>query len=196
MPTGTPTAQQILTQAQKVHLADETFTLTMQGTSSGTPFTMTGNGKATENPPRTSMSLSMKINGTTVALDEVLDGATNATYTRITSPAQLATKTWKKETDTSGAGSGSDMLVGSLYNKLTNAKLMGSEQVNGVATWHIQGTVTGSDTNGDEAIDIYVHQSDYLPAKMVVHTAGTDPVDATLIYTALNTGISIDLPSA
>lgn len=142
-----------------------------------------------------SMSLNMQINGMAVALDEVVDGATNATYTRITSPAQMASKTWKKDTSSSGGGSGSDMLVGSLYGKLSQVKLIGTEQVNGVATWHLQGTVNGSSSDGAETIDVYVHQSDYLPAELVVHSTGTDPVDATLIYTSLNSGVSIDLPT-
>jgi hypothetical protein len=193
-PSGTPTAGDILARAHKAHLTDETFTISMKGTSDGDAYTMTGTGKATENPPRTSMSLTMQIKGTTVTLDQVVDGTDNTTYSRITAPAQLAQKTWEKQAGTSDGGSGSDMLVGSIYDKVSNAKLIGSEQVNGVATWHIQGTLSVSD--GDETVDIFVNQSDYLPAKMVVDAKGTDPVNMTLIYTAVNSGISIEIPTA
>ncbi|HEX6544061.1 MAG TPA: DUF2092 domain-containing protein [Ktedonobacterales bacterium] len=195
-PTATPSAQSILTKAQNVHLADETFTLTMKGTSNGTALDMTGDGKATENPPVLSMTLNMDVSGTKITLEEVMDGTNNATYTRITAPAQLASNTWKKETDSSGSGSGSDMLVRSLYDKLSNTKLLGTEQVNGVATWHIQGTVTGASSGDNETIDIFVRQSDYMPAKMVVHTGGSDSLDATLTYTSFNTGVKIEIPNA
>lgn len=197
-PSGTPTAQQILTSAQKAHLADEVFTVTMKSTSDGKPLNMTGSGKATENPERVSMSLTMELNGMTVTVEEVLDGATKTSYTRVTAPAQIASETWKKDTDTSGssASSGLDLLVGSLYDKLSNTKLIGSEQVNGVDTWHIQGTSNDPTASDAEIVDIYIHQSDYLPAKMILHQAGTDPLDATLVYTSLNSGVSIDLPAA
>jgi hypothetical protein len=191
-PTATPTAQQILTKAQSAHLTDETFTLTVQGTSNGTTLSVTGSGKATENPARVAMSLSTEVSGTTVALDEVIDGATSTSYTKITAPASLATDTWTKTTSSSGPISGSDLQVLTQYSKISNPKLIGKEQVNGVDTYHIQGDVSG----GSGTIDVYIRQSDYLPAKMALHSTGDAAIDVAIIYTAVNTGISIDLPAA
>ncbi|HEX6544062.1 MAG TPA: LppX_LprAFG lipoprotein [Ktedonobacterales bacterium] len=194
-PTATPSAQQILTNAKNAHLTDETFTLTLQGAASGTQVKVDGTGKATENPARVSMSLSTEVNGTTISLDEIVDGASNTAYTRITAPPQLATKTWTKTSTSSSPISGSDLQANSQLAKLANVKLVGSEQVNGVATWHIQGTVDDSSLGGNATVDAYVRQSDYLPVKITVHSTGDTALDLTIVYTAINTGIKIDLPN-
>jgi predicted small lipoprotein YifL len=192
-PTATPSAQQILANAQKVKLTDETFTLTVQGTSNGTSLSVTGSGKATVNPPRVSMSLSTEVSGTTISLDEVIDGATSTSYTKITAPAAMATGKWTKATtDTSGPISSSDLDASSQYSKITNPKLIGSEQVNGVDTWHVQGETSGT---SNSTIDVFVRKSDYAPVKMSMHTTGDSLSDVTIIYTAINSGFTIDLPT-
>ena len=192
-PTATPTAQQILTSAKNAHLTDETFTVTVQGTANGTTISVTGTGKATVNPARVSMSLSTQVNGTTVALDEVIDAATGASYTRITSPASLATGSWVKSSDSSSPIAATDLQASAIYGNITDAKLIGSEQVNNVNTWHVQGTIAKSGSNG--TIDVYVRTSDYLPVKMVIHGTGDAAIDVTVLYTAVNSGITIDLPA-
>lgn len=194
-PAATPTAQQILANAQKAHLTDETFTLTLTGTSSGTALKATGNGKATVNPSRVSLSLSMDVSGTTVAFDEIIDDATKASYTQITAPAILATGKWVKGDSSSSSVSGSDLQVLPPYSKLTNVKLVGGEQLNGVSVWHIKATIPaeGTTTTGDT--DLYLRQSDYLPAQMVIKTSGDTAATATIVYTSVNTGIKIDLPN-
>ena len=73
-PTATPTAQQILTHAQNAKVTDETFTMTMQTSSQGTPsatgsVTATATGKATTNPQRIALSMSMTVTDTTIACD-------------------------------------------------------------------------------------------------------------------------------
>lgn len=190
-PTPTLTVQQILDKAQKAQLTDETFTMTMQGTASGTTLNVTGDGKGTENPARMAMTLSMEVSGTTLTMDMVIDMATNTTYTRITAPESLASKTWTKATDTSSGIPTSDLQLTAQYGKLTNAKLIGSEPVNGVNTYHIQGGIPS--TGG--TVDVYVKQSDYLPVKMVVQSTGDTALQVTIIYTAVNTGVTIDLPT-
>lgn len=191
-PTPTPTAQQILASAQKVKLTDETFTLTVNGTSNGTTLSVTGTGKATVNPPRVSMTLSTEVSGTTITLDEVIDGATSTSFTKITSPASMATNTWTKSTDTSGPVSSADLEVGAQYNKITNPKLIGVEQVNSVETWHIQGELASS---GNTTIDVFVRTSDYSPVKMSMHSTGEALSDVTIVYTAINSGFTIELPT-
>lgn len=191
-PTPTLTAQQILTKAQAAHLTDETFTITMQGTASGAALDVTGDGKGTENPARMAMTLSMVVSGTTLTMDMVVDLATNTTYTKITAPTELASNKWTKATDTSGTLPTSDLQLSAQYSKLTNAKLVGSEQTNGKNTYHIQGGVPS--TTG--TVDLYIGQTDYLPVKMVLNSTGDSATQMTVTYTAVNTGITIDLPAA
>lgn len=203
-PTPQLTAQQILTNAKNAKLTDETFTLSMKSTAPATPeatpsaigsLSATATGKATTNPERISMSMNMTLAGTQVALDMVMDVPTKTTYTKITAPASLATNTWQKSADTSGLFSASDMQLLPSYDKITNPKLIGSEQVNGVDVWHVQGTTNVSGT--DETLDVFVRKADYLPAKMVAHMPSSSGagLDVTVVYTAVNTGISIDLPT-
>lgn len=194
-PAATPTAKDIVTRAQNARLTDETFTLTLEGTSEGSAVKATGNGKATTNPARVSLSLSMEASGVTIALDEVIDSATNTSYTRITSPDILATKTWVKNEGSSSALSGSDMQVVPPYSKLKDVKLVGGEQLSGVAVWHIKATIPAEGTTSSGDADIYLRQSDYLPAQMVIHTSGDTTAAATVVYTAVNTGVKIDLPN-
>jgi hypothetical protein len=191
-PTPTLTAQQILSKAQAARLTDETFTITMQGSASGTALDVTGDGKGTENPARIAMTLSMVVSGTTLTMDMVVDLSTNTTYTKITAPAELASNTWTKAADTSSTLPTSDLQLSAQYSKLTNAKLIGSEQVNGKNTYHIQGGVPS--TTG--TVDLYIGQSDYLPVKMVLNSTGDSAIQMTITYTAVNTGITIDLPTA
>ena len=191
-PTPTLTAQQILTKAQAAHLTDETFTITMQGSAAGTSLDVTGDGKGTENPARMAMTLSMVVSGTTLTMDMVVDLATNTTYTKITAPAELASNKWTKATDTSSTLPTSDLQLSAQYSKITDAKLIGSEQVNGKNTYHIQGGVPS--TTG--TVDLYIGQSDYLPVKMVLNSTGDSAIQMTIIYTAVNTGTTIDLPTA
>lgn len=191
-PTPTLTAQQILTKAQAAHLTDETFTITMQGSAAGTSLDVTGDGKGTENPARMAMTLSMVVSGTTLTMDMVVDLTTNTTYTKITAPAELASNKWTKATDTSSTLPTSDLQLSAQYSKLTNAKLVGSEQVNGKNTYHIQGGVPS--TTG--TVDLYIGQTDYLPVKMVLNSTGDSAIQMTVTYTAVNTGITIDLPAA
>lgn len=196
-PTATPTAQQILTNAKNAKLTDETFTLTMHSSSQGTPsatgaIDATATGKATTNPERIAMSMSMTLAGSQIAVDIVFDGATKDTYTKITAPAALATNTWQKSTDTNGLFSAGDTQLLPSYDKITNPKFIGIEQVNGVSVWHVQGTTVAS--GADETVDVFVRKSDYLPVKMEVQSTGSTGIDMTIIYTAVNTGVSIDLP--
>lgn len=200
--TATPTAQQILTHAQNAKLTDETFTLTMQTAADATPQTTpstigsinaTATGKATSNPERVALSMSMTAASTTIAFDEVFDGPTKTTYIKITAPAALATNTWQKNPSGSDLFSASSMQLLPSYDKVTNAKLVGGEQLNGVSVWHVQGTITQSGIS--ETTDIFVRQSDYLPAKMVLHTTGATALDLTIVYTAVNSGITIEIPA-
>lgn len=192
-PQPTPTVQQILAHAQSARLADETFVLSMDAMLGPVPFTVTGTGRATTQPERIAVTISVTLGDTTTVSDNVFDVATNDVYMKITAPANLATPRYEKNPDAALLITATDLQVFPPYAKLTHATLLGSERVNGVAVWHIQGTFV--EDHSSKTTDIYVRQSDYLPVRQHLHATGDLTSDLTCDYTAVNTGISIDIPS-
>ncbi len=82
------------------------------------------------------------------------------------------------------------------YLHMTNATLVGTEHLDGVAVWHIRGTLKYLlSFSGD--IDVYLRQDTYLPVEMVIHevTQGTGTQEETFQYTSFNTGLAIRLPA-
>ena len=66
--------------------------------------------------------------------------------------------------------------------------------MNGVKVWHVKGTYPAQGETPSSDMDIYVHQSDSLPAKMVIHTTGDSSGSVTIVYTGVNTGVTVDIP--
>jgi hypothetical protein len=192
-PTATPTAAMILQQAKQAKVTDATFTMTLNGTTSGTAFTGTGNGKLTTNPNRSDVTFNLTAAGLQIAFESITDAATNSTYTKYTSPAILATDKWKKST--SGAGA-SPVDTSSLtnYGDLSNVTLVGKDTVNGAAVWHLKGS--SASTSAPGTADLYIRQDNYYPVKLDVQSTGATSGDFTLVFTAVNSGITISLPPA
>ena len=191
-PRPTPTVQQILARAQNARLTDETFTFTMDDTFGPLPITANGTGNATAQPVRIAVTMNMTIGDVTELSDQVFDVATGDTYMKITAPASLATNRWEKNPD-AALLTASDWEVIPPYGKLNDVTLIGSDRLNGVAVWHIQGTFV--DGNSNKVSDIFVRQSDYLPVKQHLHATGSLTIDVTYAYIAVNNGIVIDLPT-
>jgi outer membrane lipoprotein-sorting protein len=181
-PTATPDAQSILQKVQAGSYKDGTFTITLSGTSSGTSFTGTGSGKFTTSPGRASMTLTATVSGQQVEIDIITDDTTSTTYTRI---PLLSDKWTKASTSSSGFGAGS---VGTF--NLQNATLLGTEQLNGVTVYHLQGQDT---TDAGTKDDFYVRTDTYQPVRVVAKSSDSS---ATIDFTSFNTGITIDLPPA
>jgi hypothetical protein len=192
-PTATPTAAMILQQAKQVKVTDATVTLTLNGTTSGTAFTGSGSGKLTTNPNRTDITFNLTAAGLQIAFETITDAATNTTYTKYTSPAILASDKWKKSTSGAG-GSPVDTSSFTNYGDLTNVTLVGKDTVNGEAVWHLKGSSSSTSTPG--SADLYLRQDNYYPVKFDIQSTGATSGDITLVFTAVNSGITISLPPA
>ena len=76
--------------------------------------------------------------------------------------------------------------------------LIGSDTIAGTTVWHIKGTSPQPGFSGTE--DLYVTKDTYLAKKMVFTETETGTggnrviVTITELFTAYNTGITIDLP--
>lgn len=198
LPGGKPTAQQILANAEKANVKDITFTMEVETKSSeGANIKMTGQGKATMNPKRMAMTLNLGEEGMEDAavMEAFVDEESNSFYSRFTKPEILA-KGWSKTSnqDAGDALPGVQTHVAPPYSKLTNATLVGEDTVNGVKVWHVKGTYPAQDATPSSDMDIYVHQSDNLPAKMVIHSTGDSSASVTIVYTGVNTGVTVDIP--
>ena len=112
------------------------------------------------------------------ALDIITDDATKTTYTRI----PMLSDKWSKSATTSSSEFGN--------LDIKNAKLIGTETVNGTVCYHLQGTSSsGSSTTGD----YWVSQDKYYPVKMSAKTS--DGGQFTMTFTGINSGATIDLPA-
>lgn len=192
-PRPTPTVQQILAHAQNARLTDETFTFTMDDTFGPIPITANGTGKATSQPERIAVTMNMTIADETDQSDQVFDVATGDTYMKITAPPSLVTNRWEKNPDAAFLTVGDWQEVFPPYGELSDVTLIGNERLNGVAVWHIQGTFI--DGNSTKISDIFVRQSDYLPVQQHLYATGSLlTIDMTYKYTAVNSGIAIDIP--
>lgn len=192
-PRPTSTVQQVLTRAQNARLTDETFDFTMElALDPIPPFSAVGSGHATAQPERIAVTMTMTIADEIEQTDQVFDVATGDTYMKITAPASQATNGWEKNPDAAFLAP-SDWEAIPPYDKLSNVTLIGSEKLYGVAVWHIQGTFV--DGNSYKISDIFVRQSDYLPAQQHLHaTTGRFTIDVIYDYSAVNCGIDIDIP--
>jgi hypothetical protein len=99
-----------------------------------------------------------------------------------------APETWYKMPFASVDGLGADTSMYIDYSKLKNAKLIGSETVNGVAVWHLRatedieqsapglGAISARTTAGSVGLnattDYYFRKDNYRPVKVVI--SGTD----------------------
>ena len=198
LPGAKPTAQQILANAQKANVKDVTFTMEVETNSSeGANIKMTGNGKATMRPTRMAMTLNLGEEGMeeVAVIEAVVDETTNSFYSRFTKPEILA-KGWSKTTNEEFKDSlpGVQTQVTPPYSKLTNVTLVGEDTVNGAKVWHVKGTIPAAGDTPSADMDIYVHQSGNLPAKMVTHLTDDSTAIATIVYTGVNTGVTVDIP--
>jgi hypothetical protein len=198
-----PSAQTILHKVQQAQFKDATFSLSFTGSFSGTSGTGTGTGKITKHPERSDISLTVPVEGQPVTLEVITDVATSSEYSKITnSPIPGFGDQWIQSP--LGSSSTSSSLVDtsqitSYLNGLTNVRLVGSETIDGTAEWHIKGTTTQSTaTQSGESgtTDLYVTKDTYLPKKVVETVTGSAAGTFTLLFTAYDTGITINLPPA
>ncbi|MFI5273425.1 MAG: hypothetical protein ACHQ4H_10385 [Ktedonobacterales bacterium] len=185
--TATPDAASILHAAQAIQINDAAFTITLNVSASGSTVSGTGNGKITRSPDRAELDLTLNTAGQQVGFNEIVDGTSKSAYVQIPSLSPKWTKT-----SSNAAILGSSEITS--FSQLQNAKVIGVEQLNGSAVWHLQGTDT---VQGETAtVDLYVRQENNYPARFKVHGSGTTPLDLTIDFTSINTGVTISLPAA
>ena len=197
-PTATPNAAQIVAKVRALQFKDATFTMTLNFTTSGETINGTGSGKITKNPDRSDIQFAfpLAVQGTTynVQIEAITDGTT--TYTKTSGVPGLDTNgMWTKSTSGSSSANpfGNTSQFGDFTNTLTNATLVGSDTVNGVAVYHLKGTDT---TSSGGTVDVYVRKDNYQPVKADFTETGSTPGTFSLIFTGWNTGVSIATPPA
>ncbi len=205
-----------------------TVDMNMTSSSLGTQNlseTATASGKETLNPRRSQMDMTMTIAGLTSSgqsftMSTIVDYASATGYVKMSGLSFLpgaSSGKWYTISYASLGGFGADTSMYMDYSKLKDAKVIGSETINGVAVWHLRakedvnqsvpglsGTSTGSSASSSAGLnvtaDYYFRQDNYRPVKVVI--AGTDTIsgfgtmtmNGEMDFTSFNTGLSITLP--
>src|SRR5258708_2634427 len=117
--------------------------------------TMTATGKETLQPRRTQMDMTMAMDipglsgltgGQALTMNTIVDYDSQTGYLKsplfdsLLKGSSDAPETWYKTSFASVGGLGADTSMYIDYSKLKNAKLIGSETINGVAVWHLRAT--------------------------------------------------------
>lgn len=141
-PTATPDASAILQQASQTNITDASFTLTLATTIGAQAINGTGAGAVTKTPARVQLSLTIPVTagGTTTQItsETVTDAATHTVYSRTTLNGVVGK--WTKSTSSANSSSSVDVNGLTSLTSYQNAKVIGSETIDGVAVWHLQAT--------------------------------------------------------
>lgn len=193
-PTVVPNATTILQKASAFKITSADLSMTLNGTADGKTISGTFEEKLTTNPKRSDVTYTFTSDDQQFQGETISDDATNASYTKLTQPAILNTGKWVKS---SGTGSAAiiDPSTFTDFKDVKNAKLVGTDNVNGVAVWHLTSDYTsdGSDFTGD----VYIAQSDYHPVRISGKVTGSTPATISIDYKSVNDGsVKISLPPA
>jgi len=200
------TVNDIISRAEAAHPNDATFTLKLaiNGSASGTTIntTFTGDGTETSSPTRSDIKLNGSFLGTAVVIETITDGTT--TYTK-TTPSSTGDNKWSKSTGDSSDNINPDAT--SFFAGMKTPKLVGIEQINGHATYHISGTAvlptttpTTSSTSGTGTEDVWVRTDNFYPAKLSLQGSGSSflgvngSANLEIDFTKWDSGVTIALP--
>lgn len=190
-PSAEAAAQQILAHVQSLHITDTTLNLAITITDQGKSESVSGSMKFSQNPPRFDATLTTIVDGAQHVVEEIGDVSASVVYAKdITQPAG-ATGKWSKLTASAFSFTYGDVFV---FDFLTDAQLVDTEELDGIAVWRIHGDIAGE--NVATNADLFVRKDTYYPVKANITESGSIPSKMTLVYTAFNTGVSIELPSA
>jgi hypothetical protein len=222
-------ASALLARASQANLRDGTFTVT--GTISvglggeGIAEPVSGNGTIIRAPYKLHITENVAGIPTTgpISLEEIIIGDT----AYIKAPSSLGgnpQKPWTQTTVAPSSNLPSLSLTDFLnYSTLQHPMNLGTETIDGHATWHIHADLIGSLTGGPAATataissatgsttqaseDLWIRQDNYFPAQVMLKTSfgagaggtgviGSVSVNATLTlpFTAWNTGVTINPP--
>ena len=94
--------------------------------------------------------------------------------------------------------------VGTVLSRVNGARVIGNEIVGGVATYHLQGTVAGSDIapitlnilgKRDVTLDMWIGQDDFRLRQLYLKENGTNPVFWVLTFSKFNEPVTIQKPN-
>lgn len=180
-------ATQILDHIQKSHITDVTLELAESYTDQGKKVAASGPMKFTQNPARFDATLTILVGGSHAVVEEIGDVAGGVVYAKAISPQEGTM--WRKVDISSNYFSYEEVFS---FESLSNAELVDTEALDGASVWHIRGDLIGGNVNSK--CDLYVRKDTYRPVKVVTVNTGSIPVKDTMLYTAFNSGFSIDLP--
>ena len=199
--TATPNAATILEDAvnvQKTQTKDVEFSMSIDLTANGTTINGNLTGTETSSPKRLDLVVSnLTVADVQFSGEIITDAATNSIYIKFASSniPEIPEGQWIK---TSGGSSINPLPIDPTQfadlSQLTGATLKGSETLDGIAVWHLQATktISGSTTQ----VDIYIRQDNNQLYEVVANATGTSSGSVTLKITGVNSGATINLPSA
>jgi hypothetical protein len=197
--------------------------------------TATATGKETLQPRRTQMDMATAMDipglseltgGQSVTMSMIVDYASQTGYIKsslfdsMLGASSDAPKKWYAISFATADGLGADTSMYIDYSTLKDAKLIGSETINGVAVWHLRATknidqsapglgaasarmTAGSNIGLNATTDYYFRKDNYRPVKVLITGSDTFSDAGTMTmtmngemdFTSFNTGISITLPA-
>jgi hypothetical protein len=212
-----PSAATVLAAAQAVNIQDLSFTGTaaltldlgaLTGSSGGgaTNFTFNGNitGEITSSPQRADLTLTAS---QTELAKITTDAATKTGYVNVPALSGLSGSAGNScfQLPLDSVSSVLDTSIFSKFEKISNAKNIGSDSIGGVAVWHLQGNQTYGGATVTE--DFYVRKDNSYPVRVVITGSASAPssggssgpsgsITFTIDITHVNSGITISLPAS
>jgi Predicted periplasmic protein (DUF2092) len=171
------TVSDILDKVKNADIKSGEFSLEMS--SSDNSMTGTGTGKFTINPKRVAMDLTISASGMSIPMSFVQDSQ----YEYTKDQTGTWTKTASKDTSSIAFDTSS----------VKDAKLIGTETINGTACYHI----TGTDSSDGSPEEFWIKTDNFYPAKFVAMmkgSGGSPDSKLTMTITAWNTNVTIDIP--
>jgi hypothetical protein len=203
--TGTsPRAQQILQRVQQANLQSANVNVVATESSSARGTVTNSTGQITLHPARaqllTSLTSASTSSGTTQRqAQEVYDN--DILYVKVGNQTKWTRYAWPTVSNPTSEGAGQAALYASLQNlgQMQNVQVVGTETVNGVATYHLH--ATGSQAANGQSVtyteSLWVNQSNYQPVKMMVQEqTSAGQVAATATFSKWNGGQTIVPPAA
>lgn len=184
--------------------------------------TMSASGEETLHPRRSQLDMTLALMGMNLTDTVIVDYAAQTGYIKMTGLGGMSgveSGKWYTMSFASLGGLGADTSLYMDYSKLKDAKLIGSETINGVAVWHLRAnedmsqavpgasgatssSAASDSVSGTATLDYYFRQDNYRPVKVLLESSdtmsglGTITTNGEMDFTAFNTGVTIALPPA
>lgn len=221
-PAPLPSAATVLREAQAAKITDLKFTATGTFASSLGPaltggadgsnlsFQATVTGTITTAPRRMDLRLALG-QDQQVALEVITDASTGTAYVRVPFLDEIdpGINLWIR-VPLDGLPAYLDPSIFTNFEQVTRPTMVGADTIGTVAVYHLKGAQQLQSSVGSASEDFYVRQDNTFPVRVTIQGAVTVPglagdststgghasVQVTTDFTAVNTGLSIALPSS